>query len=48
MNPFAKYLPDYLDNLHMMQADVLPTGRMREMNVDDMIAWFVNDSDVSG
>jgi hypothetical protein len=47
VNPFARYIPAYLENVHMMEADVRPTGQMRNIPVKDLIAWFVNDTAAS-
>ena len=44
VNPFAQYIPEYMENVHAMNADVLPTGRMRNMPLEDIIKWFVNDT----
>jgi hypothetical protein len=44
VNPFARFIPAYLKNVHMMKADVRPTGEMRKLPVHDLIAWFVNDT----
>ncbi|KAG7353328.1 hypothetical protein IV203_009377 [Nitzschia inconspicua] len=48
VNPFARYLPEFFGNLHMMNADVRPTGQMRNLPVEDLIAWFTNDTASSG
>lgn len=44
VNPFATYIPSYLYNLHEMTADWMTTGEMWGKPVEDLIAWFVNDT----
>jgi hypothetical protein len=45
VNPFATYIPSYLDNVHEMTADWMTTGAMWGKPVEDLIAWFVNDTE---
>jgi hypothetical protein len=47
VNPFATYIPAYLDNVHEMEADCRTTASMIGQPVEDLIAWFVNDTETA-
>ena len=40
VNPFATYIPNSLENVHQMNAEVQPTGKMRGQSAEELIAWF--------
>lgn len=42
VNPFSEYLPAAFPNLHMMEAPVLSTGKMRKMETDKIIEWLMS------
>ena len=42
VNPFTSYLPKYLPNLHEMDAPKLSTGKMFNMQVDEIISWLTS------
>ena len=45
VNPFSKFIPDLLPNVHMMTAPVLSTGAMynkiQNHSLDEVLDWFV-------
>jgi hypothetical protein len=43
VNPFATYIPQYLPNIHQMNAEVRSTWEMWGMPLEDLIAWFVDE-----
>jgi hypothetical protein len=43
-NPFATHIPQYLPNIHQMNAEVRGTWDMSGKPVEDLIAWFVHES----
>mmetsp|Transcript_7826 Transcript_7826/g.9093 ORF Transcript_7826/g.9093 Transcript_7826/m.9093 type:complete len:83 (-) Transcript_7826:249-497(-) len=46
INPFANHIPKIagIDNLYMMEGDQRGTGQMKGRSIDNLIAWFVNDT----
>ncbi len=44
VNPFGKYIPAILPNVHMMTADKLTTGQMFHKKAEELIPWFTNDT----
>lgn len=44
VNPFSKYIPGMLPNIHEMKADKLTTGEMVGKEAEDLIPWFINDT----
>jgi len=44
VNPFAKYVPNYLNNVHQMNAEVRGTWQMFGKPVEDLVAWFVDET----
>jgi hypothetical protein len=44
VNPFATHIPQYLSNIHQMNAEVRGTWDMWGKPVEDLIAWFVDES----
>jgi hypothetical protein len=44
VNPYARFIPDYLENVHAMsdQAEVLAMADMMGKSVDELIEWFVS------
>ena len=44
VNPFATHIPQYLPNVHQMEAPVLTTWNIYKMPLNETLAWFVSDS----
>lgn len=42
VNPFAKYIPNYLSNIHEMNAPKLSSAQILQMGLNATLAWFVN------
>mmetsp|Transcript_25462 Transcript_25462/g.70123 ORF Transcript_25462/g.70123 Transcript_25462/m.70123 type:complete len:539 (+) Transcript_25462:123-1739(+) len=44
VNPFARYVPNILPNIHQMEADVRGTGEMMGKSVENLVDWFVDEA----
>jgi hypothetical protein len=43
VNPFATFIPSYLDNVKQMTAEVRGTWEMFGKPVEDLLAWFLDE-----
>lgn len=43
VNPWANHVPEYLQNIHMMEAEVRATGEMYGKPIEDLVAWFLEE-----
>jgi hypothetical protein len=44
VNPFATHIPQYLPNIHQMNAEVRGTWEMWGKSIDDLVVWFTDES----
>lgn len=43
VNPFATYIPNYLPNLHEMNAPVKSSAEIRRIGLNATLDWFVTE-----